>query len=138
MKQNNYVVLESKCSVHPTYADLATTSEHQRQVQTFFVQELTAEALGHLAEFREKRGFFVILFQKNFEDPYAFWKSAKVHYPEISSLALKLLGIPASTAAIERLFSQWSFVHNKLRNRLKFDVSKKLIHVYITPSNSRM
>jgi hypothetical protein len=37
-----------------------------------------------------------------------------VHSPVLSKLALHLLGIPASSAAIEQLFSQWSYVHNPL------------------------
>ena len=120
-------------SLHPHYMILAPiklSAEQQRMVQNFLIDELTANGLKELAEFRDKKGFFVKLYDKNITDPIVFWMSAKVHYSELSSLALKLLKVPASSAAIERLFSQWSFVHNKLRNRLSLNVSKKLLHIY--------
>lgn len=33
-------------------------------------------------------------------------------------------------AQLERVFSNWAYVHNDIRNRLSFERSKKLIHCY--------
>lgn len=52
--------------------------------------------------------------------------------PNLAALAVKLLKIPASSAQIERLFSNWGHIHTLLRNRLTFENSKKLIHIYFT------
>lgn len=45
---------------------------------------------------------------------------------------MKFLKILASTAQLERLFSQWGYVHNDIRNRLSVDTSKKLVNIYFT------
>lgn len=54
-------------------------------------------------------------------DPCAFWKRAS-ELPELKTLAKlarKLLGIPASSASIERVFSQTGFIMRQHRNRLE-------------------
>lgn len=38
-------------------------------------------------------------------DPLMYWKSNKPSYPELTTLALRYLAIPASSAPVERLFS---------------------------------
>lgn len=55
-----------------------------------------------------------------------------IHFKSLASLALRLQKIPASSAQIERLFSNWSYVHSRLRNKLTFERSKKLLNVYYT------
>lgn len=47
-----------------------------------------------------------------------------------ADLALKLLNMPASTAQLERVFSNWSDIHWDKRNRLSEDRSKKLLSIY--------
>lgn len=119
--------------LHPSYFDLCSirlSEEQKRAVQNFLIEELDGPGLEDLMHYQKKSGFFQQLFSKQFNNPLAFWNAARVHHPSLSSLAVRLLQIPASSATIERLFSQWSFVHNKVRNRLSFETSKKLIHVY--------
>lgn len=53
-------------------------------------------------------------------------------HKQLAELATKLLLIPAATAQLERLFSNWSFVHNKTLNRLSVETSKKLINIYFS------
>lgn len=36
------------------------------------------------------------------------------------------------SARIERLFSNWSYIHSSIRNRLTFERSKKLLHIYFS------
>ena len=60
---------------------------------------------------------------------------AEPRQPALSKLASKLLRIPASTAQLERLFSNWSYVHNPVRNRLTGERSKKIVHVYYSLKN---
>lgn len=50
----------------------------------------------------------------------------------LSTFAMKYLKIPASTAQLERLFSNWAYIHNDIRNRLSADTSKKLVNMYFT------
>lgn len=42
------------------------------------------------------------------------------------------LKIPASTAQLERLFSNWAYIHSDLRNKLSDETSKKLLNTYFT------
>lgn len=55
---------------------------------------------------------------------------AEVEHPKLSNLAVKLLQIPASSAQLERVFSQWALIHTPIRNPLTFERSKKLMYVY--------
>lgn len=105
-----YTLHHQHCSV----ASFKLSQDQKEKVQTFFVKELHSEGLAELLDFQDKRGFFQLLFDKNIENLITFWNAAKVHYPTLNKLVLRLLRIPASSATIERLFSQWSFVHNKL------------------------
>lgn len=62
--------------------------------------------------------------------PTEFWTTFLHHCPVVSTLALTYTSLPASTALLERSFSQWSYVHNKTRNRLGGEKSKKLFFIY--------
>lgn len=64
------------------------------------------------------------------DNPVDFWTIAQPHFPDLSKIAFKLLQIPASTAQLERVFSMWQHIHSKTRNRLTFERSKKLMHIY--------
>jgi hypothetical protein len=41
----------------------------------------------------------------SFDCPLKFWKSNQYKFPLLAKLAKKYLGIPASSAAVERMFS---------------------------------
>ena len=45
----------------------------------------------------------------------------------LCDLAAKLLSMPPSSASVERVFSNFAFVQNKLRNRLGVDKAGKLV-----------
>lgn len=98
----------------------------------FFLDNLSANGLISLSQYRAGEGIFGKLFNKNLTDSIAFWTLCKASHPDLANFALKLLKLPASSAQIERLFSQWNLVHCKIRNRLDFERSKKLIHLYYT------
>lgn len=53
-------------------------------------------------------------------------------HEELATFAMDYLKIPASTAQLERLFSNWAYIHNDIRNRLSDETSKKLVNVYFT------
>ena len=54
-------------------------------------------------------------------DALAWWKAHERVFPNLSKMARQFLGSPASTAAIERLFSHCSNMHSDLRKQLKDD-----------------
>lgn len=121
--------------LHPKYHDFAKSKlsvEQLKIVQDFVLENLNADGIMDYHSFQEKNGIFKTLRDKKIMDPIAFWSMAAIHHPALTSLALKLQKIPASSAQIERIFSNWSFVHSPIRNRLDFNRSRKLLHVYYT------
>lgn len=61
---------------------------------------------------------------------YCVKTSCKGVSEEICDLAVQLLRFPASSAAIERVFSNLGMIQNKLRNRLGIDKAAKLVACY--------
>lgn len=116
--------------LHPFYKNEKLNSEQMNSINDFLMDTLNAEGLREWDLFIRREGYFNLLMIKNVNDPYLFWRMASLKYPNISKLALQLLSIPASSAQIERVFSNWSYVHSNSRNRLTFERSKKLVHVY--------
>ena len=49
---------------------------------------------------------------------------------ELCDLAILLLKLPASSASIERIFSNFSLIQTKLRNRLGIEKAAKLVACY--------
>lgn len=96
------------------------------------MMSLTSSGLDELASWKNSTGVFGVLNDKDIKNPFTYWEMAARKSSNLSSLALKLLKIPASSAQIERVFSNWSFVHNTKRNRLDQERSKKLLFTYYT------
>ena len=57
---------------------------------------------------------------QHIEDPLLFWKENETKYPELSKLAKKFLGVPASDADVERMFTK------NLKLDLKFNIFYKI------------
>ncbi|EGZ24952.1 hypothetical protein PHYSODRAFT_421227, partial [Phytophthora sojae] len=51
-------------------------------------------------------------------------------YPALSELARRVLSMPTSSAAAERSWSIYTFIHSKYRNKLLSDRAMKLLFVY--------
>ena len=61
-----------------------------------------------------------------------WWYANKQKFPHMASLAMTVLGVPASSAAVERLFSIAGDVITDDRNRLSADLASKLIFLRAT------
>ena len=65
--------------------------------------------------------------------PSAWWKAIRASSPAVdanfTTLAGRLCTAPASSAAVERVFSKFGAVHSTLRNRLSPAVVQKLVFV---------
>ncbi len=62
--------------------------------------------------------------------PINWWKLVARRYPVLSNIALKVLSIPATSAASERNWSAFGFIHNKLRNRMLNQRVEKCVYLY--------
>lgn len=116
--------------LHPSYRGELLTEEQKNLVEEYFLQNLDGEGLTSLQKFYYNEDIFSILNDRNIHDPIIYWRLAERKHPVLSKLAIRLINIPASSAQLERLFSNWHYIHSDLRNRLKPDKSKKLVHTY--------
>ena len=64
--------------------------------------------------------------------PTVWWKGVCMYnVPQsFAELAIQLLSAPASSASIERVFSSFGAIHNKVRNRLGNAKASKLVFCY--------
>ncbi|KAK9695129.1 hAT family C-terminal dimerization region [Popillia japonica] len=117
--------------LHPavTYDNSKLSTEQIRQVNEFLLKKLNAEGLESLDNFKPRQGIFQIFFEEKPLKPLEFGGTAVKHHPTLYKLALRLLLIPASSAQLERVTRE-ALIHTPLRNRLTFERSKKLMHIY--------
>ena len=61
-----------------------------------------------------------------------FWcQYGKDEFPLLAKIAVRLYTVPTSLAAAERVWSVYSFIHSKKRNRLGLKKVEKLAFIYI-------
>ncbi len=63
-----------------------------------------------------------------------WWKTYGSRHPHLFRVAYRLLSKPSSSSACERNWSQYQYVHSKLRNRLSTESAMDLVYIY---ANSR-
>lgn len=63
-------------------------------------------------------------------NPIDWWNGLQKEVPTLGNLAIKLMSIPASTAASERNWSNFGFIQNIKRNRLTNERTFKLVSIY--------
>jgi hypothetical protein len=98
------------------------------------IGKLTREIM----EYHGKSGRFSLDFlwlKEATEDPITWWSSLEKDVPFLSQIAIKLMTIPASSAASERNWSDFGYIHNIKRNRLTNENVFKLVSIY---SNLRL
>ena len=106
-------------------------TEFTKFVSKKFSHEESVELFAELVNFRNKNLPYdneIIWESANILNPSVWWQS----WPnsKLQQLAVKVFSIPTSSAAAERNFSNFGFIHNKIRNRLKNDRVKKLVYIY--------
>jgi hypothetical protein len=84
-----------------------------------------SEYVGKLGGFSENH-----LWGNLTKKPINWWKLVARQYPVLSKIALKVLSIPATSAASERNWSAFGFIHNKLRNRMLDQKVEKCVYLY--------
>lgn len=109
---------------------VALLSSNQRSAARCFISsKLRGNLVNELLDF-EKETCTKISLRSAVSSSIDFWTFGEVHWPNLAKIAYKLLRIPASTAQLERVFSMWQHIHTNLRNRITFERSKKLMHIY--------
>ena len=63
---------------------------------------------------------------------FEYWAVyGKTDYPLLSPIAIRIFSCPTSSASSERVWSVYSFIHTKKRNRLGNEKVGKLAYIYI-------
>ena len=90
-----------------------------------------------LAEYIGKSGGFAAshLWGNVIQKPVNWWNLMSGRYPILSSVAIRILSIPATSAASERNWSTFGFIHSKLRNRLHEERVEKIVYLFWNLSN---
>lgn len=105
------------------------TSKQKSEARIFLASKLYGNFKNELLDYESEKPHILKLKEK-VRSAKDFWTMAEHALPNLSKIAMKLLKIPASTAQLERIFSMWTHIHTKLRNRLTFENSKKLLTCY--------
>jgi hypothetical protein len=67
--------------------------------------------------------------------PIEYWTVyGKSKYPLLGPIAIRMFSSPTSSAASERVWSVYAFIHSKRRNRLSNAKVEKLAYIYINSS----
>lgn len=103
------------------------TDAQMATATNFVISELkSSESCDALKDYLDSSGDFQNL---NLCNPSTFWYFAKGN-KSLANLGSKMSTIPAATAQLERLFSNWGAIHSNLRNRLADGRSEKLVYIY--------
>lgn len=78
-------------------------------INYFLLESLDSNGIHEWNDFRKQKNIFNILRDKKIIDPHVNWETANIKAPNLSKIALRLLRIPASSAEVERIFSNWSY-----------------------------
>ncbi|KAJ8257170.1 hypothetical protein GJAV_G00182630 [Gymnothorax javanicus] len=118
--------------LHPVYRG-AKLTEAQETTAMEWITSFNAEFLGATIAFQtQSPPYPSYMFKANNLHPATWWLGMKrFNLPEgFAAFALALQTATCSSASIERVFSTFSLVHSKLRNRLGPQKAAKLVFCY--------
>lgn len=122
--------------VHPIYKGRKLRPEHVTSAQELLHEtkpELVPELLNYMSETLPIPKVLQQESSINNTKPAVWWSCVErsgVITKDFSQLARKLMVLPASSAAIERVFSNFGIIQTKLRNRLGVEKAAKLVLCY--------
>jgi hypothetical protein len=91
-----------------------------------------ASALSEYQSFRDHRGIFAglpVAAALNLE-PHEWWDLLGAGAHTLAPIAKRILAQVCSASSCERNWSMYSFVHNKVRNRLTSERAEELVYIY--------
>lgn len=113
------------------YKDRSKLSTEQISEARHYINSVTSgDITGELYEYENLNEELTHLKCK-VDNALDFFTCSRGVLPQLSIIGTRLSRIPCSSAQLERIFSMWQHVHTKARNRLTFERSKKLLHIYV-------
>lgn len=125
---NNFYVDEDKLDIMGQIKSLAIAR---------YGTEIGQKVLPELTGFMHKMQNLNISRQETLKniDAVDYWRLVGANeFPNLCKIAVSVCGIPCTSAASERIWSTYKFIHSRLRNRLTNDKVEKLIFIYVNSS----
>ncbi|CAB4393752.1 unnamed protein product [Rhizophagus irregularis] len=135
-------VMEVAHLLDPSFYGCYLTSNSMDRISQFIQKYYSDNAViiwTQILNYRRKTGVFAnkLAWETSDNvDPITWWSgNFSDSAPELTQVAKKVLSIPTSSAASERNWSAFAYIHDKKRNRLRADRVFKLVYIY---SNYRL
>jgi len=103
-----------------------TVAAEERKMMLY--EQLTKYIIAAQREKSENTIRFKMLKNKR-KTPLQYWQSDGFTWPELQKIALRVFSMSASSAASERNFSTFGFIHSKQRNCLSVKSVEKLVFI---------
>lgn len=116
--------------LHPVYKGLKLNQIQRGVAMLFLERKLDEEGKDELTRFLRDRDDLSLQWPEIHGDPITYWSQLQFLWPKLADFCLKIMIMPASTASIESLFSNWKYVHSSLRNRLSEHNSSLCVDVF--------
>ena len=130
-------VMEVAHLLDPSFHGCHLTSGSMNTISLFIQKYYSDDAATiwtQILNYKEKNGVFAnkLAWETAGKiDPVTWWcGNFSDSAPELTQVAKKILSIPTSSAASERNWSAFAYIHDKKRNRLKADRVLKLVYIY--------
>lgn len=125
----------------PKYFGERLINEHEEKAEMWITENHPHFLPGLLKlKIKDKETYPALLFSKNIIEQFPakkWWNLMKMKTSKMQTLPtdfcdffIKLHSCPPSSASIERIFSTYGLVWNKIRNRLGAEKAEKLVKVY--------
>ena len=78
--------------------------------------------------------YATLIASANYKDPLLFWKKYEYLFPTLAPLAKKFLGVPASSASVERMFNISGHIFSNKRRRTGVTLFENLVFIKLNES----
>lgn len=118
--------------------DTTVATEERKMI---LCEQFTKYVIAALRDKNDKSIRFKMLDSKR-KTTLQYWQSDGAVWPELQKIAVRVFSMSASSAASERNFSSFGFIHSKLRNCLSEESVEKLVfiktnyHAFVDSSGS--
>lgn len=120
--------------LHPKYMGENLKAEEEELARQWIINEIDENFLILIINFKAQvdpfpKSYFLESVRTSVK-PHVWWSSLTAVDKKFTTFASHLQTCVASSAGIERIFSNFSFVQTKLRNRLGLETASKLVTCY--------
>lgn len=97
------------------------------------VKEFCSKVMSQLSNYRNKQGIFArewVMESAAHTPAHLWWDLNGSSVPELQSVARMVLAHPASASLVERINSEFAFIKDRNRNKLKHENANKLVGLF--------